>query len=163
MPRLRGNPMAVQTPIKGTSTPAQRRAIVLAGRRHGLDVDDLRGLTTRGSLRALSFEEASDLLDRLNNGRARRTEPARRPRSRRADPGVVRIITERQRAVIASYRDRLEWSDEHLDGFLKRTFGLTMRTLARRHDASRVITVLRRVVDDKAGKGPAFELPAIEA
>lgn len=148
--------MATKQAITGSSTPDQRRAIVLAGQRLGMDVDELRSLTPAGSLRALSFEQASALLDRLNEGR--RPEPVaaeRKPRPRRPSPGVIRIISDRQREVIASYRDRLGWTDEHFGKFLQKTFGLTIATLVRRNDASRVITVLRRIVDHKVSKGQA--------
>lgn len=144
--------MAIEQPIIGTSTPNQRRAIILAGRRLGMDVDALRAVTTGGSLTALSFEEASSLLDRLNNGRERPTEPVRRKIARRSAPGVLKMITARQREVIASYQGRLEWTDARLDEFMRRTFGLTMATLARRHDASRAITVLRKLVEHHAQK-----------
>jgi hypothetical protein len=146
--------MAVKPTINGSSTPAQRRAIVLAGQRLGMGVDELRSLTRTGSLRALSFEQAGELLDRLNSGRQRPTTAAAGPsRSRRAARGVLRIITDRQREVIASYQDRLGWSDERLHEFLQRTFGLSALTLANRQDASRAITILRRIVDHQEGKG----------
>jgi len=144
--------MAVEQQIMGTSTPNQRRAIVMAGRRLGMDVDALRAVTSKGSITALSFEEAATLLDRLNTGRERPTEPVRRETARRSAPGILKMITARQREVIASYQGRLGWTDARLDEFMRRTFGLTMATLARRYDASRAITVLRKLVDHHAAK-----------
>ena len=144
--------MPVQQATNGTSTTAQRQAIAIAGKARGLAVDDIRALTPAGSIRALTFEQASALLDRLNGGRPRPAAPAQAPRSRRRRPGVLAIITDRQREVLASYQGRLGWSNERLDAFMQRTFGLTMATLASRRDASRAITILRRVIDHKAGK-----------
>lgn len=135
----------------GTSTAAQRRAIVLIGRGLGMDVDELRALTPAGSLRALSFEAAAALLDRLNAGRPKREEPAR-PAGRRSKDGVFKMVTPRQREVIRSYQGRIGWDDAELDAFLQRTFKLSLATLATRRDASRALTVLRKIVEHKAGR-----------
>ena len=61
--------MTAEHAINGDSTAAQHRAIVLAGQRLGMDLDEVRGLTPEGSLRALLLQEASELLDSLNRGR----------------------------------------------------------------------------------------------
>ncbi len=134
----------------GTSTPAQRRAIVLAGRQRGMDLDQLRGMTPAGSLRALSFDQAAAILDRLHDGRPA-PERKRRP-PRRSRPGILKMVTLRQRETIASLQVRIGWGDERLDEFLWRTFGLRMQTLASRRDASRIITILGRVLEHKQGK-----------
>ena len=160
--------MAVRQPIEGSSTPAQRRAIVLAGRRVGLDVDDLRAMAAGGSLRALSFEAASAMLDSLNRdferptdgatgGDRRAAKGARRTSGRRARPGIFKMITPRQREAIESYRVRLGWGEAHLDDFLKKTFDFTRATLASRRDASRVLTVLGRLVDHAVTKCSEWE------
>jgi len=157
--------MALRQPNEGSSTPAQRRAIVLAGRRVGLDVDDLRAMAAGGSLRALSFEAAGAMLDHLNRGFERPADGAsgdgcdrrtakgkRRTSGRRAGPGIFKMVTPRQREVIESYRRRLMWGEVHLDDFLKKTFGFTCGALASRRDASRVLTVLGRLVDHVVSK-----------
>jgi len=47
-------------------TAKQRVYIFTLGRRLGFNADDLRAMTPRGSISALSVREASDLIDRLN-------------------------------------------------------------------------------------------------
>jgi len=166
--------MAVQQVINGSSTTAQRRALVFAGRRLRMDVDALRNLTPRGSLRALSFTEASALLDRLNEGRETPKQTSRPKRKatqqttggngQKSKPGVFKMMTPQQRHMIVTLRTRLDWSPAHLDNFLKRSFGLTVATLGRRHDASRVIIAMNKVLDHVVAKVDFFseDLPRSE-
>lgn len=153
--------MGIRTVNEGTSTAAQRRAIVLAGKTRGLDVDALRALTPNGSIRALSFEDASMLLDRLNQPTlvdedprpaGRRKPSAGRGNGRRSAPGVYKMLTPRQREVIASYCRRLGWGPDRLDELTLKLFGLPMRRVGSRRDASVLITVLRRIVDHVEAK-----------
>ena len=157
--------MGVKQAITGTSTAAQRRAIVLAGRRLGLSLDALRGLTPQGSLRALSFAQAAALLDQLNQGRQRPAYAAKRlPASdarasgdagsagRRSVPGIVKFVTPAQREEMEALRLRLGWSPKGLDRFLDVTFGLTTATRARRRDASRAIAILNKILDHAVSK-----------
>lgn len=152
-----------ETPTAGTSTPAQRRAIVLAGRARGLDVDTLRSFTPAGSLRALSFVEASAMLDLLNSGYrnlgksapvssgdrgaqgGREPTPARGSSSR-SQPGVLKLATPPQRETLDTIRQRLGWSVEHMDAFSRRTIGVPVSDIARRQDASKLIAVLGKVM-----------------
>ena len=57
------------------------------------------------------------------------------------------MVTPLQRETIETLRIRVGWIPDGLDGFLNKTFGLTMATLAKRDDASRAIHVLRKILD----------------
>lgn len=168
--------MGCETTQNGTSTAGQRRAIVLAGRAHGFDVDALRAMTPAGSLRALSFSEASTLLDALNEGKGREQDKhrspceanadgsgsrpptgggpsrPRRPAYRRGRPGVLRIITQQQRTAIAAIQARLGYSGASVDDLCRKTCGVALAELASRRDASRLITVMQRVADWHDGR-----------
>ena len=63
------------------STAKQHTYLVQLGRRQGFDIEDLRRMTRQGSLKKLSIQEASELIDRLK-GRGAAAQSA--PRSRRA-------------------------------------------------------------------------------
>jgi len=146
---------------------------VLAGKRLGFKLDAIRALTSAGSLRAVSYREASKLLDSLNRQWSEGAPLPRRPKpkggpeadprcgnGRRAPAGVLKMITPRQKEVIHSYQRRLEWNEDRLDEFLKRTFSLTFAELASRRDASRILTVLRKLVDHKNAKDEKAEVEA---
>ena len=131
---------------EGSSTRDQHRAIVAAGLRHVFDLEALRGMTPRGSLRALSFVQACSLLDRLNGERPVAEDSRPRPRKRRSKPGVIGLVTSRQREHIAKLQRALGWTDARLDSFLEHTFSLRMAGLARRTDASRIIAILEKLL-----------------
>jgi len=111
-----------------------------------LSVDDLRAMTPAGSLRALSFEAASALLDSLNQNRPEGAErPAGERRSgRRGRPGIYKMVTPRQIEAVGQYRAALGWTEARLDEFLRRTIGMPLAKVAVRRDASRAIFVLQR-------------------
>lgn len=146
--------------IAKESTPGQRQAIVCAGRALGLDLDGIRELTPAGSLRALTFDEAAAVLERLDAERQRRNLPVvKRARRRRAGRPLGKV-TKRQARLIDEHRERIGWTAERLDVFLARTFNLTAATLKARRDASRVIAVLGQVLEHKLARRARQEAAA---
>jgi hypothetical protein len=136
--------MVASRVIMGTSTPGQRTAIVVAGRRLGFDLDDLRAFTPHHSLRALSLDQASALLNQLNQGhfvgpRRHQSVPRHRDRVRPKE------ITSAQRRMLEQLRLRLGWTPEKLDAFLVKRFAEPLAGMTRRHDAARAIAILLRL------------------
>ncbi|MFH1417297.1 MAG: hypothetical protein ABII12_03310 [Planctomycetota bacterium] len=103
----------------GTSTPSQRKYIVMLVHQRGMDVDDARDLAPehcKRSLRNLSLIEASALIEALKAGRhpdyAQRPQwrkPAK-PRPPRLQKGVARMPTFEQ---LELNRELTEWLARH--------------------------------------------------
>lgn len=95
-----------------TISPGQRRALfALAGER-GLDIDALRDMTPTGSISALSYAQAGDLVARLK-GRVDTGRP--RARGRRGSGGL-RPVSPQQRSYIRHLAfDKLGLTHEQLD------------------------------------------------
>lgn len=133
-----------QSPI----TPAQRKALFAAARAKGLSTDDVRAMTPRGSISALSRREAFDLLNRFNAGTEYdRPAPKRSPRRRR---GMYAFVTDAQRDLIASLRLEIGWTDEQFRDWLgKRHYRddpqRPMTDMQSSADAERVIELLKGV------------------
>lgn len=129
-------------------TAGQRKALFAAGRAHGLDIDDLRGLTPAGSVSALTRLQAASLLERLNRG----TETARpepRPRAPRRPKGVLAICTAAQRGKIEALRIDLGWTPEGLTAFLAERHhldGRAMTAIDSTKDGAAVIELLKTVL-----------------
>lgn len=129
-------------------TPAQRKALFAAARGKGLSTDDLRAMTPRGSISALSRREAFDLLNRLNAGTEYdRPAPHRRPRRAR---GMYAFVTQAQRDLIVSLRLEIGWSDDQFRDWLgKRHYRddptRPMTDMQSSADAERVIELLKGV------------------
>jgi hypothetical protein len=85
MPQLRQQP--------GTSTPRQRSKLVVAAKRRGISLDELRA-AVGGSVRALSSQQASDLIKQYT-GRDLPNPPGQKPRPcdrKRRTTGTTRMI-----------------------------------------------------------------------
>jgi hypothetical protein len=97
----------------GPITPAQRRALFAIGKARGLTVDDLRDLTPTGSISALTRDQASHLLDRLN-AHTDHEHPRQSPRRPRRPKGVYAFASAAQRRKIEALRIDLDWSPQGL-------------------------------------------------
>lgn len=89
--------MAELNPRPGSSTKRQHRALVIAGRRLGFDLADVRK-TVGGSLCKLSAAEASLWIGHFT-GRDLANPPGQKPgayKGKRPAPGTVRMITDDQ-------------------------------------------------------------------
>lgn len=138
-------------------TPAQVKSIHVALHRLGIGDADYRAMLAdwgAASCKDLSRREASDLLARLgrplanapgsrpaSGGRRRISVPAERPAQEDAD-GVVRLPSNRQRALIRDLAAEIAWeTDDGYRRWLSRSLGLDrVRTRA---DAARTIAGLR--------------------
>lgn len=141
-------PMNAQSTASERIRPAQRAALFAIGTARGLDIDDLRAMTPKGSISALSFAEASALLSRLNAGTefAHPRPPARQPRRPK---GVYAFRTAAQLRKIEALRIELGWTPEGLDGFLaSRKFrdGRPMNSIASTSDGRDAIELLKHVL-----------------
>lgn len=133
-----------------TSTPAQRQRLVIAAKRKGLALDDLR-VIAGGSLRALSAAAASSLITQLT-GESLPNPPGRKPPvyPRRKQEGVVRMISDDLIDQIARLSVEYLGSKEAGEFWLQKNFGVTdpwhLQTAER---AGRVVWVLKQMHERK--------------
>jgi len=129
-------------------TDGQRRALFAASRAHGMDRNALRAMTPVGSISALTFAQASDLLTRLNAGTPH-AHPRKTPRGPRRPAGVYAIATAAQRRKIEALRIELGWTAAGLESWLSERSHVDGRPMTRvdsTRDASAVIELLKAVV-----------------
>lgn len=137
--------MALDT-RQATSTPQQRKRIVLLGNSQSLTVDDLRDMTPLGSLRELSKQEASDLIERLGGGRMQTARQSPYPRRQSTD--ATRMITREHVTIITEMMERKFGDSEHALAWLKRNFKVdTVRDLGTAERAGEVVAVLKEMLD----------------
>jgi hypothetical protein len=132
----------------GPITPAQRRALFAIGKARDMSIDDLRDLTPAGSISALTRDEASHLLDRLN-AHTDHEHPRRSPRRPRRPKGVYAFASDAQRGKIAALRIDLGWSPEKLHEWLSERHhsdGRPMTRIDSTTDGQAVIELLKIVV-----------------
>lgn len=99
---------------------AQRAKIFAMAKERNLDADQLRARTPRGHVSDLTHDEAASLIHSLVNNTSpdysrrpdyrRRPDAPRRPRR----PGVHRMISEEQLAMITALRMELGWTVQGL-------------------------------------------------
>ena len=94
----------------------QRRKLFAVARERGLTHDDLRAMTPAGSVSALSYHQAAELLTRLC-GKPYRAPERRRRRSRRT--GAIPIATNPQKFYIRILADQLGLSKSQLDAYIR--------------------------------------------
>jgi hypothetical protein len=106
-------------------TMGQRRQLFGLGRRRGLGIEDLRGLTPKDSISALDRKQASVLIERLGGSAGW--------------CGVGQgTASARQLSLIVHVRTLLGFDEDRFNGWLERTFkvaslaGIRDRDLARR-------------------------------
>lgn len=129
-------------------SPGQRKALFAWAQAKGLGIDDLRALTPAGSISAMSHDQASALLQRLNAGSGYE-HPRQAPRGPRRPKGVYRLATPAQRRKIESLRIELGWTPQGFEGWLsERHFGdgRAMTQIASSIDAIEVIELLKAVL-----------------
>ena len=135
----------------GSCTPRQRQRIVLAGKRRGMNVDEVRRLAG-SKLHDLSSAQASALIKRLS-GEDLPNRPGEKPRSYRGNPkaGTIRMITYDQ----CHHIDRLMMEyfarDSHRAAiWLQKNFKASeTRLLATAKRGGEVIAVLKRMLARK--------------
>lgn len=96
----------------------QRRALFAAALARGLSIDELRALTPRQSVSALTVREAAALLDALNGRTGGVRGVARKRREPRRPAEVYAVATQAQFAKIEAVRIELGWTRERLADFL---------------------------------------------
>jgi len=131
------------------------RHIFLLARQRGLDVDAVRDMTPKGSVRQVTRIQAAVLIGALDSGTSpdySQTPKVPRQRKRRR-AGIIPIdaidITEGQRAMIQALQIDMGWTDERLREWLgQRHFrdGRQMTQMQGREDAQDVIELLKHVV-----------------
>jgi hypothetical protein len=141
----------------GSSTKVQRSVLVIEARRCGIDLDALRVLVG-GSVSSLSAQAASDWIRRISQ-RALPNPPGQAPRpySRRAAPGVTRMIC-------ADHIEQIErlglqcFSDaDHFRAWLRKSFKVDdPRLLTTAAKAGQAITVLKKIITRREGRAAAF-------
>jgi len=130
-----------------SSTTAQHKALVIAGLRRGMSVDDIRH-DVGGSITALSAEQCSKWITRYT-GRGLPNPPGQKPKTYkgRPAPGTVRMITGDQ--VDQIYRLGLSCFDgcgARFIDWLSTTFKVTVPgDLATSKRAGEVIRVLKQM------------------
>lgn len=142
------------SPILGSSTTAQRRALMLAARRHGLSVEQVRDLAAC-RLHQLSARTASELIARLT-GKDLPHPPGAAPKKRayRGAPRGVRIITDDHVQQIHRLMMEYFYSDElRAAAWLEKTFKVTdPQKLATARRAGQAIRTLRTMLARSEGK-----------
>lgn len=91
---------------------AQRRLLFRIKKQRGWETDDLRAACGVGSLKDITRDQATKIINRLLEDR-----PEHRPRRRRGNPppkeGTIRPITEEQRDTIRLMFRKLGWTPEY--------------------------------------------------
>ena len=100
---------------KPISLPQMRKLFAVA-RERGLTHGDLQAMTPAGSVSALSYHQAAELLTRLC-GKPEHTPQRRRRRSRR--DGALHIATAHQKSYIRHLAGRLGLSGSQLDSYIR--------------------------------------------
>lgn len=135
-------------------TDQQRRHIFAAGRERGMSTDDLRRMTPAGSISMLTRDQAASLIDALKRGKSpdyerRPRMPRGKSRSRKPE-GVIRMISEAQRARIEALRIDIDCTKEELQDWLRvRHFpdGRPLTEMCSGDDAVYVIELLKHVLN----------------
>ncbi len=136
----------------GTSTPCQRKMLVLTARKQGISLDQLRDYVG-GSLRQLSAKEASDWINRLGGGELPH-QPGRKPapyagRRRRTD--AVRMICDDHVEQIERLMDEYFDSQGQSTAWLQKNFDANKpRDLLTAIRAGHVIRVLKDMLARQA-------------
>lgn len=138
-------------------TNAQKRAIHCAIRAIGMSDEDYRMLLMDGygveTCKALTFRQASELLDHLNtfSGRRKKTH-ARLPHKGRpmATPAQLRMI-EAMWAEVAYKKDR-KWRERSLNRFLKRIVGIEHINWLQEWQVKKVVRAINAIKEQKAKK-----------
>jgi hypothetical protein len=124
-------------------THAQIAKIFACARELGLDRELLYLMVPRGSISALSHQEASELIERLVELGARRVAPASSRETRPFDPNAA---TQEQRNFIHFLFGRLGWigSPARVRGFLRKFASVdTVEAIEDRRRASAIIEALK--------------------
>jgi len=141
----------------GTSTPAQRRKIVVLGKRKGLSIEAIRDLAG-GKLHDLSSADASALIERLGGGELP-YEPGTKPAPYAGRPktsDAVRVIAQGHVDQIAALPVKYFGNLDAEHAWLKKNFQAgEPRELLTAKRAGQVIGVLKQMVKRKETEGPA--------
>lgn len=130
-----------------TSTIQQRKAIIALGRKWDQSIDDLRQIAG-GSLRALSAQQASDLITRLGGGDLP-NEPGRKPRpyGRRTTDATRMIHQDHVEQIERLLRECFD-DDKRGVAWLRKNFKVDeVRELATARRAGEVIATLKRMIE----------------
>ena len=95
------------------------RALFAAAHARGMDDDELRALTPTGSVKALTFPQASQLLNRLN-GRGPGYKPPRNRKPRRAPDTFAPLSDEQRDLIDRKLRIALGWTPEQMKAHLEK-------------------------------------------
>lgn len=134
-----------------SSTPAQRKRLVLAAKRRGICVDVLRG-HVGGSISALSSARCSELIEQLT-GDPLPNPPGKKPSAYKGRPadGVTRLITDDQcDQIMRLAREYFDGSEPAARAWLDKNFKVTdPRGLATSVRGADAIYTLKLMVNRK--------------
>jgi hypothetical protein len=142
--------------MHGTITKAQISRIWACANELGLDEEMLYLLVPRGSISAMSREEASELIQSLEQLKAKEPGPAEQGQPQRPEPAAdPHAVTAEQKSFIYFLLGKLRWVDqpERMRGFLRKYAHVSsVEEIRDRKRASAIIEALKAIHKREASR-----------